>query len=64
MDRSWATEKKRMKLSISTTFRFGVEVKAWPVIREQHQSGGPHMLCWLLNPPGFQRVYANVLFDN
>src|SRR6266487_3691938 len=22
------------------------------------------VLCWLLNRPGFQRVYAKVLFDN
>jgi hypothetical protein len=43
MDRSWITAKKRLKKSISTTFRFGVEVKACPVIGEWHQSGWPHM---------------------
>src|SRR6266508_6177746 len=43
MDRSRRTEKKRLRISISTPLRFGMEVKAWPVIREWHRSGRPHM---------------------
>jgi hypothetical protein len=38
MDRSQITEKKCLRISISTTLRFGVEVKVWP-IRKWHQSG-------------------------